>query len=128
VQLKNLLLLFILAYVPPAFPCDDPQLRSAVIGGHIIDASVVRARKPLKRVKIRLFSEQKLFWTGITDKDGRFTIADVPSGKYKLSVEKWGSVEIELKAELDVSGTGQRPYYSLMLIDNTCVATVMVEN
>jgi hypothetical protein len=90
-------LLFILAFVLPAFPCDDPQLRSAVIGGHAIDAGVMRGRKPLRHVKARLSSGEKLIWTGVTGSDGRFTINDVPSGKYKVSVEKWGSVDVDLK-------------------------------
>jgi hypothetical protein len=117
-----------LACVPPAFSCDDSQLSSAVIGGHVIDAGVMRGRKPLKHVKAQLFSGQKLFWTGVTGSDGRFTINDVPSGKYKLSVEKWGSVDVELKAGLDVTGLGQHPSFSLLLSDKTCVATVTVVN
>lgn len=116
---------FLLACSSLVFPCDDPQLRSAVIGGHVIDVGVMRDRKPLRHVKARLFSEKKLLWTGITDKDGRFTINDIPFGKYKLSVEQWGSVDVELKTGLDKSGTGQIPIYSLMLFENACAATVI---
>ena len=86
------------------------------------------AKKPLRHVRVRLYSAHNLIWTGTTDKDGQFTINDVPSGKYKLSVAKWGSVSVELKAELDVTGLGQRPYYSLFLFDDTCVAVTTVVN
>jgi hypothetical protein len=127
VAVRNIAL-FVFACVCLAFPCNDPQLRSAVIGGHVIDASVMRGRKPLKHVKAQLFSGQKLLWAGVTGSDGRFTINDVPSGKYKLSVEKWGTVDVELKTELDVTGLGQHPSFQLLLSDETCVATTTVVN
>ena len=116
------------ACVSLAFPCSDPQLRSAVIGGHVIDAGVMRGRKPLKHVKAQLFSGQKLLWTGVTGSDGRFTINDIPSGKYKLAVEKSGIVDVELRAEMDLIGVGHHPSFLLLLSDETCVATITVVN
>ena len=126
VAVKSCLLL--LTSVPLAFPCADTRLRNAVIGGHVIQAGVAMAKKPLRHVRVRLFSMDKLIWSGISDKDGQFTINDVPSGKYKLSVAKRGSVSVELKPELDVTGIGQRPSYGLFLFDDTCVAVTTVVN
>ena len=99
-----------------------------MIGGHVIQASVAIARKPLRHVRVRLFSVDKLIWSGISDEGGQFTINDVPSGKYELSVAKWGSLSVELKPELDMTGLGQRPSYGLLLFDDTCVAVLTIVN
>jgi hypothetical protein len=121
-------MLLLLTSVPLAFPCADPRLRDAVIGGHVIQAGIATAHKPLRYVRVRLYSGRNLIWAGTTDKDGKFTINHLPSGKYRLFVTKWGSVNVELKPELDVTGLGQRPSYSLLLFDDTCVAVTTVVN
>jgi hypothetical protein len=122
------LILFLLACSSLAFPCDNPQLRSAVIGGHVIQGSTGADQKPLRHVRVRLFSANKLIWSGTTDKEGNFTIHDVPSGKYRLSLAGWGAVNIELKRKLDTSGTGQEAFWGVILLKDNCVGIYLKED
>ena len=47
----------------------------------------------------------------------------------RLTVKGWGSTIIRINPDLTHSfGNGQMLYYSLLLVDNECVETVMVMN
>jgi len=127
-NLKSLLFL-VLTCASVAFPCDDPRLQNAVIGGDEIEATAFRKPgKPLRSAVVRLYLDKKLAWTGATDKNGRFRIEHLNPGKYRLSIAGWGSTEVELKPELSELGNGQRPAYSLLLTDHACVGVTEVVN
>jgi len=106
-----------------ASSCPDPRLREAFIGGHSIVGDVQVKRTFLKFTHVELYSADRLIWSGTTDRNGRFEINNLVSGKYRLTVSHWGSANIELKHGLDELSNGQRPNYRLMLSDNACVGT-----
>ncbi len=99
-----------------AFPCDNPQLRSVRIGGDVLQATAISASgKPIRFAKVRLYRADKLAWSGATNKDGAFTIDDLRSGRYGLSVSGWGKTIVELDPNLDELSNHQRPSYNLRL-------------
>ena len=107
--------------------CPDPALRSAKIGGSVIDAHVVIARKPLRSALVVLVSAGKTVWTGITDNAGAFRVDHLPQGEYKLSVTGWGSANIRL-GRSDMELGHQQGYWTLTLSDHGCVKWGMVMN
>ena len=128
-MIVNRCLCFALISVSVAFPCSDPRLQAAVIGGDIIQASVSRKPgKPRRFAAVQLYSGDKLLWTGTTDKDGAVTINHLQHGKYRLSVAGWGSAMVDLDPKLDQLSNGQRPSYSLLLFDDACVDVNTVVN
>ena len=109
--------------------CPDPKLRQAIIGGRTITGHVVLHRKPLRSAPMRLYSSSgKTVWTGSTGKNGEFNIAKMPRDNYRLAVHGWGNGIVQLNPELDKGFHGQIPVWSLLLIDNSCVDTIMVLN
>jgi hypothetical protein len=119
----------ILLYASSAFPCDDPQLRTAVIGGDLLQATALRASgEPIRFAKVRLYIGDKLTWTGATDRDGAFTISGLRSGRYKLSVGGWGDATVELNPKLGELSNHQRPSYTLRLFGHGCIAVTVVVN
>jgi hypothetical protein len=78
---------------------------------------------------MRLYSfSGKTVWTGSTGKNGEFNIAKMPRDNYRLEVHGWGNGIAQLIPELDKGFHGQIPVWSLPLIDNSCVDTIMVLN
>lgn len=67
---------------PPA----EAQNRAGTIGGAVTDAAT---RKPLAGVKIVVESKDLTVLT-ITGSDGRFMVADLPPGKYRLTATRAG--------------------------------------
>jgi hypothetical protein len=131
VEDKNMtrLLLFVLVSMTAAFPCRDPRVRSAVIGGDVIQATVFRKPgKPRKFAQVELYGGDKIIWTGTTDKNGTFTINHLQHGRYRLSVAGWGSAAVELNPKFDELSNHQRPFYSLLLFDHACVDVTEVVN
>lgn len=125
--LRNLSVALILVSV--GFPCKDPRLQKAVIGGDMIAGTAFRKPKHLLRsAQVNLYLADRRVWTGVTDKNGGFMISHLEPGTYKLSVSGWGSAEVELKPELSMLRNGQRLAYSLMLIEDTCIAVTTVTN
>jgi hypothetical protein len=108
--------------------CPDVNLREAKIGGDAISGSVQLRHRPLKKASVRLYLGKKLLWIGATDSNGRFEVDHLAHDNYRLVVSGWGSAEIELKPELDLTGLHQRPSYSLLLIDQECIAAIEVVN
>jgi hypothetical protein len=104
--------------------CPDPNLRQAVIGGDTINGSLILQTKPLKFAQLRLyFSTGKTAWVGMTDKDGSFHITDLRPDNYRLDVRGWGSATIRMNPDLTKLSNGQIPSYSVLLMENECVAT-----
>jgi hypothetical protein len=99
--------------------CHDPKLRSANISGNTISATVWGSNN--RSAKVHLYSERDLVWSGITDKKGGFEIHDLPSGVYRLSVEKWGTTRVVLDPMSSPIST-QTVYWTLSLMENGCVA------
>ncbi len=122
------LLLALASSVTFASSCPDPRLREAFIGGNLIDGIVLLKHKPLKVAAVELYSGDKLIWSGTTDRNGKFEIDNLASGKYRLTVSHWGSANVELKHEFDALSNGQRPYYRLLLSDNSCVGVAEIVN
>jgi hypothetical protein len=109
--------------------CPDPKLQQAAIGGDTIDGYVSLQQRPLMSAQVRLLSNGKTVWAGSTDDIGSFHIKGLRRGTYRLTVKGWGSTIIRINPDLTHSfGNGQMLYYSLLLLDNECVATVMVTN
>jgi hypothetical protein len=80
-----------------ALPCPDPQQRQVEIRGDAIDGNVLLLSKPLKSVKIRLYSPtRRTTWTGTTDKEGNFHIRDLRPDLYRLTIRGWGTTRIRL--------------------------------
>lgn len=105
-----------------ASPCPNPAWREAVIGGDTITGSVLLHNGPLKFAGVRLyFPSGKTRRVGKTDKDGMFTLAKMPPGRYRLLVRGWGSTTIELNPELDKHFI-QTPVWSLLLEDHECMS------
>jgi hypothetical protein len=111
-----------------ASSCPDPNVGEPLIGGSSIHGGVEVKHKPLKFTPVRLYSAGKLSWSGKTDGEGRFEIHNLVSGKYRLDVSRWGTTNVELKHELDKTGTGQIPYYYLVLLDNGCAGVTKIVN
>jgi hypothetical protein len=128
--MNKLATLLLLVSCPLAFAssCPDANLRDAKIGGDAIRGVVELKHKPLKRASVRLYSGDKLVWRGVTDRDGRFEINHLTHGSYRLVVPGWGSADVDLRSELDITGLHQRPTYSVLLSDEECIATVVVVN
>jgi len=128
--MNKLATLLLLVSCPLAFAssCPDANLRRAKIGGDAIRGVVELKHKPLRRVSVRLYSGDKLVWHGVTDRDGRFEISDLTHGGYRLLVSHWGSADVDLRSELDITGLHQRPTYSVLLSDEACIATMLVVN
>jgi hypothetical protein len=122
------LLVFMAAAFSSAAPCPDTNLRVAKIGEDVIGGTVERKHKPLKVAFVRLYSGDKLIWHGTTDKKGRFEISHLGVGEYRLDVSGWGSAKVEIKSELSLTGLHQRPTYSLLLVDDQCIATITIIN
>jgi hypothetical protein len=65
----------------------------------------------------------------LTDEIGAFEVKGLRPGTYRLTVKEWGSATIRINPALNHSfGNGQEVNYSLLLIDNECVMTLMVMN
>jgi hypothetical protein len=106
--------------------CPPPALRQAAIGGDTISGVVLLDNGPLKFAQVRLyFSSGKTAWNGKTDKDGRFTIAKMPPGHYRLVVRGWGSTTVQLNPEIDKRFI-QDPVWNLSLQDHECVSVGFV--
>jgi hypothetical protein len=121
------LLSFVLAWASVAAPCRDSRQQSAVIGGDVIRATAVSsAGKLLRYAPVHLYFDDKLVWTGTTDKNGTFTINQLQPGKYRLAVVGWGSAALELNPKLDGLSNHQLHSYSLMLSNRSCVAAIDV--
>lgn len=104
-----------------ASSCPNPAWREAAIGGDTISGFVLLHDAPLKFALVRLyFPSGKTAWVGKTDKDGMFTIAKLPPGRYRLLVRGWGHTTVELNPDLDKKFI-QTPNWSLWLTDNACV-------
>jgi hypothetical protein len=109
--------------------CPDSRLRTALIGGDTITGGVVLHTKPLKFAQVRLyFSSGKTAWVGTTDKNGRFATTRILRGYYRLEVSGWGNTTVQLNPKLDKLSNGQIPAWNLILMDNSCVGTVMSVN
>ncbi len=122
-------LFIVLLYVSFAFPCDDPQLRSAVIGGDLLQATALRAPgKPIRFAKVRLYLSDKLVWAGAADRDGAFTISGLRSGRYRLVVGGWGSAIVDIDPKFGELSSYQRPSYTLQLFGHGCIAVTVVVN
>lgn len=67
-------------------PPEEAQNRAGTIGGAVTDAAT---RKPLAGVKIVVESKDLTVLT-ITGSDGRFVVADLPPGKYRLTATRAG--------------------------------------
>ena len=122
----------LLAATPLCFAgsaCPDPRLREATIGGDTIEASVELHRKPFVGAQVRLyFSSGKTAWAGVTDKKGAFMVKDLPPDTYKLDVRGWGSTTVRLNQKLSITGNGQRPHFSVQLMDQECISFIEVVN
>jgi hypothetical protein len=119
-------IIFVLAFtsfLSYAASCPDPRLRDSLIGGDSIVAWVELKHKPLKCTQVALYFAGKPIWRGKTDEKGRFEIDKLASGKYWLTVSRWGGANVELRETLGNLGNGQRMNYSLLLFDGGCVAT-----
>jgi Carboxypeptidase regulatory-like domain len=125
----NYLLSFVLAWASVAAQCPDQRQQNALIGGDVIQGSVVRkSGKPLRSALVRLYLGDRLVWSGATDRNGAFTINHVQRGKYRLSVARWGSALVELDPSLDELFNHQRPAYSLLLTGHACVSAIQIFN
>ena len=107
--------------------CPGPKTRQVTIGGDTIDGYVSLQQRPLKSAQVRLRSSGKMTWVGSTKDDGSFHIKDLRRGIYSLTVSGWGSAIIRINPDLTKS-SGQTIYYSLLLVDNECIATLKVMN
>jgi hypothetical protein len=108
--------------------CPDPKMQRAAIGGDTINGVVTLKQKPLIRPGSTLFNG-KTTWVGSTNDIGSFEIKGLRPGTYRLTVKGWGSTTIRVSPALTHSfGNGQTLNYSLMLVDNECIWTVMVAN
>ena len=118
------------ALVSLVFPCEDPRLQKAVIGGDAIVGTAFR--KPgqfLRSARVHLYLDNKLIWVGTTDKNGGFKIRHLDPDTYELSVAGWGRGEVQLKPEVTMRRkNGQVPAFYLMLIEDTCVAVTAIMN
>ena len=109
--------------------CPDPKMQRAAIGGDTINGVVTLEQKPLKFAQVRLLFNGKTTWVGSTNGIGSFEIKGLRPGTYRLTVKGWGSTTIRVSPALTHSfGNGQTLNYSLMLVDNECIWTVMVAN
>ena len=109
--------------------CPDRNSQRAAIGGDTIDGYVSLQQKPLKSAEVRLLSNGKTAWVGLTNDDGSFHIKGLRPGTYRLTVKGWGSAPIRISPDLTKSfGNGEMLYYSLMLVDNECIETIRVMN
>jgi Carboxypeptidase regulatory-like domain len=109
--------------------CPDPNLQRAAIGGDTIDGYVSLHQKPLKSAQVRLLSNGKTTWVGSTNDVGSFQIKGLRPGTYRLTVKGWGNATIRISPDLTKSfGNGQMLFYSLLLVDNECIATITVTN
>lgn len=107
--------------------CPGPKTRQVTIGGNTIDGYVSLQHRPLKSAQVRLRSSGKVTWIGSTKDDGSFHIHDLRRGIYSLTVNGWGSAIIRINPDLTKS-SGQTIYYSLLLVDKECIATLRVMN
>jgi len=121
-------MVFITTTLSLAASCPDSNSRVAKIGGDVIGGTVELKHKPLKLASVRLYSGDKLIRHGATDNRGRFEIDHLGFGEYRLVVSGWGSANVEIKSELSLTGLHQRPTYSLLLLDDQCIATITVIN
>jgi hypothetical protein len=117
-------LIFAASLCLAASRCPDPRLRQASIGGDTIRGGVVLHKKPLKFAPVRIyFSSSKTAWVGTTDKNGIFTANELPPGKYRLEVGRWGSTTIQINPDLHRTTGNKIPLWGLWLSDNSCVLT-----
>jgi hypothetical protein len=108
--------------------CPDLKLQEAAVGGHTINGGVVLHKKPVKFAGVHLYSSSgETAWIGKTDKDGTFKTAQLPQDDYRLEISGWGSTTIHLNPEID-KGFRQTPVWNILLIDNSCVATIQIMN
>jgi hypothetical protein len=68
-------------------------------------------------------SSSKTAWVGTTDKNGIFTANELPPGKYRLEVGRWGSTTIQINPDLHGTAGNKIPLWGLWLSDNSCVLT-----
>jgi hypothetical protein len=109
--------------------CPDPNSQRAAIGGNTISGYVSLQQRPLKAAQARLLSNGKTTWVGSTNDVGSFQIKGLRPGTYRLTVKGWGSATIRISPDLTKSfGNGQMPFYSLLLVDNECIETLIVMN
>ena len=93
--------MLVLAFVTAAIasPFHNPRLRRAVLRGEAIRGYVSRDRRPVKFVKVYLYSSDNPETTTTTDESGMLNIDHLPPDKYRLSIAGWGSVSVKLIPE-----------------------------
>jgi hypothetical protein len=85
---------------------------------------VSREGKPLKHVKVRLFSPEREY-SAVTDDKGWFSIWPVALGKYSFTVKGWGQGQLEVRGWH--RGRMNRP--ALLFIKNKqCLSLGLVAN
>jgi len=63
------------------------------------------------------------------DDVGSFHVKGLRPGTYRLTVKGWGDATVRISSDLPHSfGDGQMLNYSLLLVDNECIETIMVMN
>jgi protocatechuate 3,4-dioxygenase beta subunit len=105
--------------LPPRDPNEKVPTGAAVISGRVTVAS---AGTPLRHAQVMLnASEQSVWRSTTTDAEGRYRFADLPAGRYVLTVNKAGYVSAQY---------GQRrssePGTALLLADGQSVSGVNV--
>ena len=105
-------------------------LPSLIAIGIVLSAACYAQRCPdPKSQQAAIDGDTKTIWAGSTDDIGSFPIKGLRRGTYRLTVKGWGSTIIRINPDLTHSfGNGQMLYYSLLLVDNECIWTIMVEN
>jgi len=76
-----------------AAQCEKP---SWVVDDDGVAGVVLREGKPLRHVKVRLFSPEREY-SAMTDDEGMFSIWPVALGKYSFSVKGWGEGQLEVQ-------------------------------
>ena len=82
--------------------------------------------KSLAFVQVRLyFSLGKTAWMGTTDERGRFAANNLAPDEYRLEVERWGSITVQLDPNSHKTTGNEIPLWGLLLRDDACAVTVM---
>jgi hypothetical protein len=123
---SGLLLIFAASLCSAGSRCPDPRQRQASIGGDTIRGGVILHKKAVQFSQVRIyFSSGKTAWVGITDRNGNFTSTELPPGKYRLDIERWGSFTVQLDPNFHKATGNKTPLWSLFLNDHACVMTAM---
>ena len=76
---------------------NDPRVGSALVSGVVMSDEATP--QPLRRAQVTLMgTDQPVIKNVFTDAAGRFTVTDLPSGRYSLSASKGGYVRMSYGA------------------------------